>query len=107
GEGDGQAEYDLDQATEAAAGVAESEGQAGHDDDDDGDDLGDRPLNGLEDALERRFPRHRRTGRMGGRGEHEADGKGGCGGRSEAIAARNPADHEDSPVLVWIAVVMR
>jgi hypothetical protein len=32
-----------------------------------------------------------------GRGEHQADGKGGCGGRHDAAAARNRADHEDSP----------
>jgi len=95
------------QATEAAAGIAEREGQARHDDDDDGDDLGDRPLDGLEDLLQGLFPWHRRTGRMGGRGEHETDGKGRCGGRHAAIAARKRADHEDSPVLVWIAGVMR
>ena len=65
--------------------------------------LGDRPLDGLEDLLQGLFPWHRRTGRMGGRGEHETDGKGGCGGRHNAIAARNRADHEDSPVLVGIA----
>src|SRR5690606_1960942 len=76
-----QAEHDLDQLAKTAACIAEGQSQASHDTDDDGDDLGDRHLDGLEDALKGCFPWHRRTGRMGGRGEQETNGKGGCGGR--------------------------
>ena len=36
--------------------------QAGDDDDDHGDDLGDRPLHGIEDLLQRLLPRHVRAG---------------------------------------------
>ena len=64
--GDRQAEDDLDQPPEAARGVAEGQRQAGDDDDDHRDDLGDRPLDGFEDRLKRRFPGHGRAGRMGG-----------------------------------------
>ena len=44
GEGDRQAEDDLDQPAKAARGLAEGERQAGDDDDDHRDDLGDRAL---------------------------------------------------------------
>src|SRR3546814_19768563 len=52
-EGDRQTENDLDEAPEAARRLAERERQAGHDNDDDRDDLGDRALDGLQDLLQR------------------------------------------------------
>src|SRR3546814_15428860 len=51
-EGDRQAEDDLDQPAESARGIAEGKAQAGDDDDDHRDDLGDRTLDALEDRLE-------------------------------------------------------
>src|SRR3546814_2135867 len=57
-EGDRQAEDDLDQPAESARGIAEGKAQAGDDDADHRDDLGDRTLDALEDRLERRFPGH-------------------------------------------------
>src|SRR3546814_8495821 len=59
-EGDRQTENDLDEAPEAARRLAERERQAGHDNDDDRDDLGDRALDGLQDLLQRLLPRHSR-----------------------------------------------
>ena len=52
-----------------AAHVAERQAQAGDDDDDDGDHLGDRTLDGLQDALQRRLPWHARAGGVGGIGD--------------------------------------
>ena len=46
------------------------------DDDDDGDDLGDRSLDQLQDALQRRFPRHAGAGRVGGIDHDRADNRG-------------------------------
>src|SRR3546814_2345178 len=57
-----QAEHDLDQLAEAAAGIAKGERQAGDDDHDHGDDLRHRPFDRFEDGLEWGFPGHRRTG---------------------------------------------
>ena len=51
GKGDRQAEDDLDQPAEAAGGLAEGERQAGDDDDDHRDDLGDGALNRFQDLL--------------------------------------------------------
>jgi hypothetical protein len=56
------AAHDLDQPPQAAAHVAEGEAEAGDDDDDDGDHLGDGAFDRLEDALQRRFPRHAGAG---------------------------------------------
>src|SRR3546814_14730927 len=69
-EGDRQTEDDLNEAPESARRLAEREGQAGHDNDNDRDDLGDRALNGFENLLQRFFPRHHRAGgqRRGGTG---------------------------------------
>ena len=74
GEGDRQAEDDLDQPPEAAGGLAEGERQAGDDDDDHRDDLGDRTLDRIQDLLERLLPRHVGAGGMGRRGECGEDG---------------------------------
>src|SRR3546814_19553780 len=72
-----QAEDDLDQPAESARGIAEGKAQAGDDDDDHRDDLGDRTLDALEDRLERRFPGHCRAARMGrNSGEHRDDARG-------------------------------
>src|SRR5581483_9333087 len=70
GEGDGEAEHDLDQSAQTATHVAEGEAEARDDDDDDRRDLGDRALDRLQDALQRRLPRHagaRRLSRIDGR----------------------------------------
>ena len=72
GEGDREAEDDLDQAAEAAGGLAEGQRQAGDDDDDHGDDLGDRPLDRFQDLVERLLPRHVRAGRAGGAAQERA-----------------------------------
>src|SRR5579885_1809615 len=61
-ERDREAEYDLDEAPETAAGIAERQCQARHDDDDHRDDLGDRAFDRLQDLLERLLPRHVRAG---------------------------------------------
>src|SRR3546814_1356776 len=50
-EGDRQAEHDLDQLAETAARFAERQCQPGNDDNDDRDDLGDRPLHRFQDLL--------------------------------------------------------
>src|SRR6185437_2798697 len=65
GEGDRQAEDDLDQAPEAAGRLAEGERQPGGDDDDHRDDLGDRPLDRIEDLLKRLLPGHSGAGGLG------------------------------------------
>src|SRR3546814_4732697 len=57
-EGDRQAEHDLDQLAETAARFAERQCQPGNDDNDDRDDLGDRPLHRFQDLLERRSEEH-------------------------------------------------
>ncbi len=64
--GDGDAEDDLDQPTETAAGIAEGQRQPGDDDDDHRDNLGDRAFDRLQDRLQRRFLGHRRAGGVGG-----------------------------------------
>ena len=51
-----EAEHDLDQPAEAARGVAEGQRQAGDDDDDHRDDLGDRAFDRLQDLLQRLLP---------------------------------------------------
>src|SRR3546814_2202111 len=73
-EGDLQTEDDLNEAPESARRLAEREGQAGHDNDNDRDDLGDRALNGFENLLQRFFPRHPRAGglRRGGKGDRKS-----------------------------------
>src|SRR3546814_18633698 len=76
-EGDRQPENDLDHAAEATLRLAEREGQARHDNDDDGDDLGDRALDGFQDLLQRFLPRHPGSGGMGGRRDREAEQTGG------------------------------
>src|SRR3546814_15486347 len=53
GEGDRQAENDLHEPAEAARRVAESKAEAGDDDDNHRDDLGDGPFHALADRLER------------------------------------------------------
>ena len=53
-------------------GLAEGEGQAGDDDDDDRDDLGDRPLDRIQDLVERLLPRHVGAGGIGRRGRSAA-----------------------------------
>src|SRR3546814_7654496 len=63
-ERDGQAEDDLDQFAKAARRVAEGQRQAGGNDDDDCDDARHRPLDGVEDGLQRPFPGHAGTGRV-------------------------------------------
>src|SRR3546814_4574725 len=60
-EGDRQAEHDLDQLAETAARFAERQCQPGNDDNDDRDDLGERPLHRFQDLLERFFPGHARA----------------------------------------------
>src|SRR3546814_12594707 len=57
GEGDREAEHDLDQAAEAARRVAESEREASGDNKDQRDELGDRPLDRLQDGLQGRITR--------------------------------------------------
>src|SRR3546814_1572463 len=64
GERDGQAEDDLDQLAEAAAGIAEGQRQAGGNDDDDRDDARHRPLDGFEDGGQRPFPGDRKSTRL-------------------------------------------
>lgn len=68
GEGDRQTEDDLDQLAEAARRLAKCQGEARHDDAEDRDDLGDRPLDRVEDVLEGRFPGHTGTGGASGGG---------------------------------------
>src|SRR3546814_18834088 len=63
-EGDRQNENDLDEAPEAARRLADGERQAGHDNDDDRDDLGDRDLNGIQELLRLLLPQHSRPGRV-------------------------------------------
>ena len=75
GKRDRDPEDDLDQTPEAAACVAEGERQPGNDDDDDGDDLRDRPLDRIEDLLKRLLPGHVGAGGMGGPGETDAEDK--------------------------------
>src|SRR3546814_19877753 len=87
GEGDREAEHDLDQATEAARRVAESEREASGDNHDHRDDLGDRPLDRLKDGLPGRFPRPRRAGGRSGRGAPPASGNGCRPWRHSATAA--------------------
>ena len=72
GKGDGEAEHDLDEAAESAGGIAKGKRQSGDDDDDHCHDLRDRAFDRLQDLLKRRFPRHRRSRRMG-RAGHQAD----------------------------------
>lgn len=93
-EGDRQAKHDLDEPARPARGVAEGERQAGDDDDDHRDDLGDRPLDRFQHLLEWLFPRHVGARRMGGRGEREA-GDGGGRGRQPRTKGRG---HGRSPV---------
>src|SRR3546814_12819609 len=57
GKGDGEAEHDLDQPAKAPRRVPKGKAEAGDDDDDHRNDLGDRPLDALEDRLQRSFPR--------------------------------------------------
>ena len=94
GEGDRQAEDDLDQPAETTRRLAEGEGQAGDDDDDDRDDLRDRPLDGLQDLVERLLPRHVGPGGIGRRGEcgKKDDGVGRCETVADAMG-----EHHGSP----------
>jgi hypothetical protein len=100
GKGDREAEHDLDQPAKAARRVAEGEAEAGDDDDDDRHDLGDRPLDALEDRLQRRFPRHRRARRMGRRGDGKGNEAAEHGGGQACTGASKCLDHEITP-LVW------
>src|SRR3546814_16253645 len=61
------------QPAKAPRRVPKGKAEAGDDDDDHRNDLGDRPLDALEDRLQRSFPRHRRTAgmRRGGSGHHQ------------------------------------
>src|SRR3546814_1427063 len=90
-----QAEDDLDQPAETARGITEGKAQAGDDDDDHRDDLGDRTLDALEDRLERRFPGHRRAARMGRDGDDHRDEDRGRGEDGVAGAMPGGTDHED------------
>ena len=73
--------------------------QAGDDDDDHGDDLGDRPLDRLEDFFQRLFPRHGRAGGVGGGRHEEGHGdEGGCR-RQLATDIQGTVDHAASPVF--------
>src|SRR3546814_20544424 len=67
GEGDRQAEHNLDQSSEAARRLAKGKTEAGHDDDHDGDDLRHRALDRFKNRIERAFPRseERRVGKDG------------------------------------------
>mgnify|MGYP001335287270 CR=1 FL=1 len=96
GEGDRKPEHDLDEAAKAAGGVAECERQAGRDDDDNGDDLGDRTFNRLENFLKRLFPRHRRTGGVSDWCEDEIDGGNGDSRREGAADTDCCTDHAGS-----------
>lgn len=69
-----QTEDDLDQLAEAAASVAECQSKTGCDNDDDGDDLGDRAFDTLQNLLQRFFPRHGGAGSVGGCRHQQRDG---------------------------------
>ena len=77
GEGDREAEDDLDQPAKSARGVAERQRQAGDDDDDHRDDLGDRAFDRLQDLIERLLPRHVGAGGPGGGTGERGDADGG------------------------------
>src|SRR5690606_3163733 len=71
GEGDAQPEHDLDQLAESARRVAEGQREPRGDDDDDRDDARHRPLNRLQNGLQRAFPRHRGTGGLRRSGQEQ------------------------------------
>ena len=80
-------------------GLAEGERQAGDDDDDHRDDLGDRPLDRLQDLVERLLPRHVGAGGVGRRGQRarrtaKADSRG------ERTASTRSQQHHGSPAGV-------
>src|SRR5260370_13293379 len=70
---DRQAEHDLDQSAEATGGVAECERETGHDDDDHGENLGDRTLDRLQDLVERLLPGPVRTRSPAGSAEQRLE----------------------------------
>src|SRR3546814_13945378 len=71
--------------------------EPGHDDDDHRDDLGDRPLDAVEDRLQRRFPRHRGTAGPRRRRNRECDKERGRTEHSAAGAMPQGMDHRLSP----------
>ncbi len=72
GEGDGQAEDDLDAAAHDAGRVAEGPHQAGDGDSDDPGDLGYRTCDRIQDGLQRCFPGHVGACRQGRLDEGQA-----------------------------------